>query len=94
MFSGGFPTQKIAPRCDLRRKVVRCTGTKATVVTQPMLTRDDECSIFLKVARAGGTLGKTFLEFDLDVIGESTKPKGTSSSQLLGMFSQDRISCI
>lgn len=40
--------------CDLGRKVVRCTGTKATVVTQPMLTRDDECSIFLKVARAGG----------------------------------------
>lgn len=40
--------------CDVGRKVVRCTGTAVTVVTQQMLTRDDECNIFLKVARAGG----------------------------------------
>ena len=47
--------QCAAPRCDSRRKVARCTCSVATtMVTQPVLTINDQCDFLMRITRAGG----------------------------------------
>lgn len=42
-------------QCDSRRKVARCTCSVATtMVTQPVLTINDQCDFLMRITRAGG----------------------------------------
>eukprot|EP00435_Cladocopium_sp_Y103_P058387 s1473_g20.t1 len=42
-------------KCDSRHKVARCTCSAATtMVTQPVLTRNDQCDFLMRITRAGG----------------------------------------
>lgn len=97
--AGGFTTQKIAPihghqGATWDEKWYVALAQRPQWSHSPCLPEMMNVASSWKWRVLVAPWKKLFLEFDLDVICESTKPKGTSSSQLLGMFSQDRISCI